>query len=75
MLPGASFFGALGLGLAVVNAMAQVSAAATGFLGIQAAPGVLGRLLAILGVMLLVGLIAQHALRWGCGLVFLVAFG
>ena len=75
MLPGASLFGALGFGLAVVDSVAQVSAAATGFLGVQAAPGILCRLLAILWMMLLVGFVTQHALRWSCGLVFLIAFG
>ena len=73
MMPGASLFCALGLGLAVVDAMAYVSAAATGFLSIKAAPGILSWLLAILWVMLLVGLVTQHATRWSCGLVFLVA--
>ena len=34
MLPGASFLGALGFGLAVVNPVAQISAAATGFMSI-----------------------------------------
>ena len=75
MMPGASLFCALGLGLAVVDAVAYVSAAATGFLSIKAAPGILSWLLAILGVMLFVRFVTQHATGWSCGLVFFVAFG
>ena len=73
VLPGASILGAFGLGLAAVDSVTNVSAAATGLVSVQTTPSILCWLLAILGMMFLVGVVAQHAAGWCGGFVFLVA--
>ena len=41
VMPGASILGAFGLGLAAVDSVTNVSAAATGLVGVQTTPGIL----------------------------------
>ena len=67
VVPGASIFGAFGLGLATVDSMADVSAAATSLVSVQTTPSILCWLFAILGMMFLVGFVAQHAAGWCMG--------